>query len=83
MFLYNTIFCAWFIIYLFSLFYIQFHLAPWLSIMLEPQGGCTSFAGSDSFLMQLYDIHDPCTTSGGGGYNLEFMSRIAGSKITW
>jgi hypothetical protein len=71
MFLYNTIFCAWFIIYLFvfiyfSLFYIQFHLARWLSIGLDPQGGCTSFTGSDSSLMQLYDIHDPSTTIGKG-----------------
>jgi hypothetical protein len=53
--------------YLFiSLFYIQFHLARWLSIGLDPQGDCTSFPGSDFSLMQLYDIHDPCTTVGEG-----------------
>jgi hypothetical protein len=62
MFLYNTIFCAWFIVYLFSLFYIQFHLARWLSIGLDPQGDCTSFPGSDFSLIQLCDIHNPCTT---------------------
>jgi hypothetical protein len=60
------------ILFIYFLFYIQFHLARWLSMGLDQQGGCTSFAGSNSSLMQLYDSHDPCTTVGEGLTVTEF-----------